>query len=308
MRVARKRIRSIERYLSFVEEGTPIIVGLNNPEEYPDTLRKIGFDEFEAGNTVLPSAVFGNISKFNAEGGEIVHKDRPKETVWHMVEWEREEWRGRYDTESVTDVISRRYKRYPRTPILPPSVELSLQYKTSGELVLTSPSNNYTETQKEMIKHKINLFLEIFGECYVFSENLNEIIDAQVKRLNWNLLPKGPMPWDTLNSHIQRELQKLPDEKRSVAEYRLKTINEYGPQLVAVGKAGFYGYIILGFDKKNIHLCESLWYGNATYVFGEDYEELSKLPKAEILREGRHIERIIHSIYHWKRRLRQLLS
>lgn len=308
MIINKRRIRRLDNYLGFIEEGSTIVVGINNPENYPEILSQIGFTEIEAGYSVLPSSSLGNISKYNAEGKEIVHRDQPKETVWHMVKWTREEWRGRYDTETVTDIISRSYPKYPRTLIPPPSVELTLQYKISGELVLTSPPSEYVEDKKELIKHKINLFLEIFGECYIFSEDLNDIINAPVRKLNWRLLPPGPMPWEELYRELERVIDTVPEEKRAVCEYRLKKINEYGPEQVAVGTAGFNGYVILEFKNKDIYVCESLLYGNATYIFGEDWEELSQLTKAEILRDDLHIERIIHRKYSWERRMRQLLS
>lgn len=308
MIITGRRIRKVDKYLGFLEEGSTIVIGINNPGNYPEILGRIGFTTIEAGYSVLPSASLGNISKFNAEGGAIQHKDRPKETIWRMINWEREEWRGRYDTETVIDVISRRYKRYPITPIPPPSVELSLQYKTSGDLVLTSPPSDYREDQRKAILHKINLFLEIFDECYIFSEDLNEIINAPTRRLNWRILPPGPMPWDELHGELERVINMAPEEKRAVAEYRLREINEYGPEQVAVGTAGFNGYIILGFESKDIFVCESLWYGNATYIFGEDWEELSQMTKADILRNDLHQERIVHHKNRWRRRIRELLS
>jgi len=77
---------------------------------------------------------------------------------------------------------------------------------------------------------------------------------------------------------------------------------------VHVGTAGFLGYIILGFENKDFQVCESLIYGNATYIFGENWEEISQLSKAEILRDDLHRERIIHRKWSWLRRIRELLS
>ena len=150
--------------------------------------------------------------------------------------------------------------------------------------------------------------MEIFGECYIFSEDLNEIIDAPVRKLNWRLLPPGPMPWEELHRELESLLETVPVNKRAVYEYRLKKINEYGPKQVHVGTAGFLGYIILGFENKDFQVCESLIYGNATYIFGENWEEISQLSKAEILRDDLHRERIIHRKWSWLRRIRELLS
>ena len=48
---------------------------------------RVGFKNIEAKYSVLSSALLDNISKFNAKGGEIIHRDRPKKTIWRMVEW-----------------------------------------------------------------------------------------------------------------------------------------------------------------------------------------------------------------------------
>ena len=50
----------------------------------------------------------------------------------------------------------------------------------------------------------------------------------------------------------------------------------------------------MGFKEKNIYTLESLYYGNATYIFDERWEELSKKTKAEILNEKLQTDRVIH--------------
>lgn len=108
-----------------------IYVGIPITKEKTSILRSAGFENFEHGATVLP-AKFGKVTEFNAYGEEIVQKDLPKETVYYTVSWEREEWRGRDNTERVTSYIERSYKKYPRKLIPPPSKEISL-YKNDGK-------------------------------------------------------------------------------------------------------------------------------------------------------------------------------
>jgi len=74
-----------------------------------------------------------------------------------------------------------------------------------------------------------------------------------------------------------------------------------------VGNAGFHGYIIFGFKKKNFYILESVHLGNATYVFGKNWEELSKLTKKEILDEGLQEKRIIHK-RSWENQIRNLFK
>ncbi|NMC60057.1 MAG: hypothetical protein GYA51_11870, partial [Candidatus Methanofastidiosa archaeon] len=153
----------------------------------------------------------------------------------------------------------------------------------------------------------INLFLEIFGECDVFSENLVKIIDVPIKRLNWTILPEGRMPWERLHNKLKPLLDRLSPLKRPVAEWRLQTLKEYNPDFVAAGEAGFRGYVVYGFESQNLYIFESMYYGNATYVFDGNWEELSKKTKAEILDKNLQKERIIH-LKEWKNEIDNLLN
>lgn len=163
-----------------------------------------------------------------------------------------------------------------------------------NEQVISSPVYELNEANIEIIIHSINLFLEIFGECQFFTEKLNEIINLPMKRLNWKILPQGIMPWTKLNEEIKPIIIKAPRGKQVVIKYRLENIHKYNPDFAAIGIGGFRGYIIMGFRHKNIYALESLYYGNATYISGEKWEELSKKTKAEVLNKGLQTDRIIH--------------
>jgi hypothetical protein len=80
-----------------------------------------------------------------------------------------------------------------------------------------------------------------------------------------------------------------------IVEHRIQVLTEeHSPALTAVGRAGFDGYLIFGYPDKHRYVLESLDYGNATYVFGENWEALSQLTKREIIADDLHLARIIH--------------
>jgi len=199
------------------------------------------------------------------------------------------------------------YKRYPRTFIVPPSIEITTYLMNNKEQVIISPIFELNEGNKEEIIHTINLFLEIFGECQFFAENLEEIIKLPIKRLNWRILPPGQMPWIKFKEEVKSLVNSAPKGKQAVIRYRLEKINKYKPDFAAIGEGGFRGYIILGFNQRNIYTLESLYYGNATYIFGEKWEELSKKTKAEILNQNLQADRIIHR-KGWDNRIDKLLK
>ena len=65
--------------------------------------------------------------------------------------------------------------------------------------------------------------------------------------------------------------------------------------------------MIFGFMHRNKYVLESVYPNNATYVFGKNWEELSKLTKAEILKENLQDVRIIHN-NNWQQEIRDLLE
>lgn len=151
------------------------------------------------------------------------------------------------------------------------------------------------------------MFLEIFGEAETLTEDLDGYVVAEIRRLNWTLLPPGEHPWPRLRSHLNAHVEKAPAGNRPVLFHRLEMVNSFGSTFTAIGQAGFAGYIVFGFPERNLYVLESLYYGNATYIFAEDWEELSRRTKAEILAGGHEEARIIHR-EGWESALRQLLG
>lgn len=300
---------NLEPVLRFVPEGTTVAMGVKNPIRFQNVLENIGFAlPLNEGDSILPPASLGPVSKVNAEGYYIVHKDQPKETYYQVRDWYWEQYDGPYSTTTEHKLVDVPHKRYPRTFVSPYGVEITVTKDLQGNLVLISPSVQSTEDKKELLKHTINLFLELFGECQVFSQDLNEIITSPIRKVNWNILPAGRMPWEQLRQQMEPIVQMAPEANRPFILHRLETINRFNPDFWAVGKGGFTGYIIMGFTDKNIYICESVYYGNATYVFAERWEELSKKTKAEILDENLQEERIVHRVRQWNRRINELLA
>lgn len=294
MIIKKRRIRDLESNLPTVKDGQKIIIGAKNLDDKEVQLKKIGFENIDIGTTVLPSPAFGPVSRFNANGKNLVHKDKPKETAYRTIEWHWKQWHGK-DTVDKSKLVDVPYKRYPRSFIVPPSVELKLTTSTKGDTIFVTPM--YTMGfEDDVLLHAINLFLEIFGECYVYTEDLDEIIKTETTRLNWKILPERKRPWRQLKDELKPVISKVRKGKRDFIEKRLETINAFEPEFTAVGTAGFAGYIIMGFPSSNVFVLESLYYGNATYVLGTDWESISKLIKAEILNENLHKDRIIHRV------------
>ena len=153
-------------------------------ERFEEVLPRVGFTmTLEPGELVLPAPVFGARSRFNASGGNLVHRDRPKEEVCHMVEWHWKQWAGGGELEDKSDWRDLCRQRYPRTPIPAPSVELQIAINTQFEKIVIGPAIEYTPENRALLLHIINLFLEIFGECEILQENLEAIWRSRLPEL-----------------------------------------------------------------------------------------------------------------------------
>lgn len=305
MKIKQSKIRALEPYIKSLGNSPSLLVGVAGPS--PEILGKIGFSKgLENGETILPPSSFGPVSRFNAGGKEVIHRDQPKETAYREAEWHWKEWHGRYDQVEQSKIVSVPYKRYPRTLISPPGIELTLTTDTAGNRTVVSPMFADWQSNKEKLLHAVNLFLEIFGECAFFDNDL-KLIKAPIKRLNWRILPPGKRPWKILKTELAEVLNEITKGRKVVVESRLETINVFNPDFAAVGEGGFRGYVVLGFPSRNLFVLESLYFGNATYVFGERWEELSKRTKAEILNQSLQTDRIIHHL-NWKSRIATLFK
>lgn len=302
------RIRSVDRYLGRIKKGTSVIFGVPLAGQDSKLLERIGFNKAPGlGDAVLPAPVFGTVSRFNAEGKDKVHKDQPKETAYRQAEWTWEEWHGRYDRLERSKIVDVPYKRYPRTFIPPPSVELAVQEGKDGELIIATPSTAYEMANESRIVHLANLMLEIFGYCQILTGDLEEIPLSKLRRVNWEVLPRGRRPWKKLEHELKQVIDGASEGNQPVIRHRLEVVNRYEPDFVAVGRAGFRGYLIFGFPEKELYVLESAYTGNATYVFGEDWDSLSKLTKAEILSDDLQEARLIHR-EGWEQSVKRLLG
>lgn len=306
MHIRQKRVLNVENYLALIPKGS-FRVSFNLPSNGDTILEKAGFRlPVKPGDTILPSPI-GPVSSFNADGKWTSLKDQPKESRYiRTVLWTRIQWAGRNQTEEITDERDIFRDCYPREFNAPPSVELTYA-EFSGRRLIISPVYQNSETRHGEIRHVINLFLELFGECELISEALAPFVKAEVRRVHWKLLPPGEQPWEQLESHIKQSLKRYSSRTQKVIMDRAKTIKGFGPDMQVIGLGGFADYVAYIFSSKGLVLLESIKRDNAIYIFGEDWEQFSQLSKAEILNENCHLHRVIHA-KGWQGRVAYILE
>ena len=271
--VEQKFIMNVDRYLIGIRDGQNFYAGIKITEEVKPLLKKIGFKELTPNQQLLPRPI-GSRTRFNANGGFIKHKELPKEIHYRSVFLT--DWHG---NDHLVDIP---YERFKRTSIPAPSIEFCL-IESNGDLLLLSPELIKSNETSAKNKQVINILLEIFGRCDFFTTEFVPVLkELPIKRVNWEILPPGEYPWERLSEVIGNIKSNRPNVGKRQA-HTMDRILRYKPSQVIVGVGGFRGYIIMAFEDKNLFVVENPLYGNATYVFDNNWEEFSKLSKSDII-------------------------
>ncbi|MCX6378990.1 MAG: hypothetical protein NT023_05855 [Armatimonadetes bacterium] len=306
MIIQKKRIRNLERHLPDNFRGQELCLGIVYTEHNAERIKQAGFPVKPViGDRILPTFI-GPVTRFNAEGKMKIRRDLPMETAYRQVEWHWTEWHGKEEVER-SDFKDVPYQRYPREFIPPPSVEVQAVLDNQGRLLIVTDPLLYENAGSLDFLHAMNVCLELFGECEVFTLTLASTTSLATHRLNWQILPAGKYPWEKVRSAVQPIIDRAKKGHIGAIVMRLETVSGYEPEFVAIGTAGFHGYIIFGFPSKPLFILESAYYGNATYVFDRDWETLSRLTKAEILDQSLQKDRLVH-LSGWPLRLGRLFG
>ena len=256
-----------------IQIGIPVIdkeatkVGLNN-----------------VGDIILPSCNFGPACNRNANGYSYPDRTKPKEERYITTNWIQP-----FGNEYASSVACDIYKPcYPLIEVPSTDIELTLYENDKSEKYVVALLTENIR-QNHLIE-SINIFLEIYGECYIFSDEIVIENSSKLRRCNWEILPPGELPSEHLKSRLKRE----GEDTNTYDVNRLKVLEHYNVEQIVEGINGFDGYYAYVF--KECCVFESAIYGNATYIVPkENWEIWSQKTKKELLDENIVIEKLVHT-------------
>lgn len=290
MKFRDKSVRSLTKLLKIAgdAEKVRLAVSLNDISE--DLLMLIGFDRSPSIGDYLIPAILGKFTNFNVNGKEVVLKDLPKISESVMFYGASRDWHGGIHHGLKT----RNIKKYPRKNIAAPS-EIFEIVNIEDSLFLSSSILDLNDLDEARNIHITNLMLECFSEFDIYDIEKQKIVGPRLKHLQWDVLPSGEYPWSKAKAIISQRTEHLEEKDRKVIEYRMRVISQKEPDFLATGRAGFNGYFVYGFTNRDVYILESMEFGNATYVFNSEWEEISKLTKNQIINSDLPHQRIIHN-------------
>ncbi len=264
-------------------EGDIFVASKENLSD--DILQKIGFKTPIENGTSLVPAEQGRFTNYNLNGKNIVRKDLPKENrLINTFCWKWKLWDGE-EREDYVDI----YKDcYPRQYINPPLEEV---YFLKEKKCIVS--KKIAKTDKLTLLHTVNMFLEIFGECYL-TNNLENIIP--IKKVPWIIFPQGKKgDYSTLTGKdLCPNYAKFSKRTQQFIDDRTEFLKSYNPKTIYTGESSFRNYLVFEYPHKKLTILESNSLDNATYIFDKDWKEYSKLTKGEVLAGKFQKARIFH--------------
>lgn len=264
--------------------------------------------EFE--NQVVPAHNVGRYSRYNVQGREIKRSDLPK--IQKTYSWDVPNYG---DWSKGSHVVSRTREVYARD-YLPPK-ELCIEI-TLGEVVTIEGDREYlfffrvgevlnseADYFYDELLFALNFLQENIGLCDVAESTTSYDDYLRTTYVGWEILPPGE--YDATLRRILEICGRVSPQARDRINERAQLLHSMNPRNYIVGRSGFRRYFGAQFSD-NLVVFENIEYGNAIYIMYDNWDELSRQSRSEILRSGRgDYERIVHR-QGWETRLRRLIQ
>jgi hypothetical protein len=265
----------------------------------------LNIDTLEVGKSweIVPPSDCGMRSKRNLDGWVNVRRDLPKFTkyFYHDIAIYGDAARNGMMTVAIPREV---YERDEYPPYLF-HVEISVkEYLKNGlygivfsvDEVFLRGSSSFDED----LFFAVNLLQETTGVSGVVAAENPEFVFSSV--LNWELFPPGNL--EAVKTALCSGNRPISED--TVSE-RLELFEQFNPLQYLRGLGGNDYYIGAKYSD-DLVVFENLKYGNALYVLYDDWEELSKRPRSELLKlRTSKFDRLVH-VKGWETRFAVLMQ
>ena len=258
--------------------------------------------------SVIPSKDSGKYSNININGREIIRKDLPKEIHYNSIE------NPNYgDSYNGTHTVNLPYEKYPRDFQPPRELEILISCKDCKpnlpNYIIAFQVQEVLDKNAKDFENKLfedlNFLQENIGTFGIEAANIPIIEYAKSLHVSWEILPPG-----TLDDTIQRIFHgKTPTtQEKNTAKERYEFFQSLKPKSLVFGQSGFRRYFGALLED-NLVVFENIEYGNAVYILFDNWEELSKLSRIDLLsgKFGTSFERVIHNTG-WKSDVKTIVA
>lgn len=268
----------------------------------------LGLEKNDGGAYVgMPAEDLGRWSRWNAVGREVVRRDLPKETKTV----------GGWETPNFGDPARGTHTHYTTREVWPRELKYGEQLQATVQLNFEASrwvaqcvvervfDVNGSQTQDDYL-YAASLSRHWFGSADVIAVDGENSPVFPTQLLEWEVLPPGTS--DQVRASVAALVN--PRTSRDAIEsmvVRIQEIEKLAPEERLVGTSGLEHYLGFKFGDDFV-VFENARYGNAIYIFHEDWDLLSRLSRTELLSAHKDkIERIVHT-GPWESKLKQAVA
>lgn len=258
--------------------------------------------------SIVPPESQGKYSDRNINGFEVVRKDLPKETHYNSIE--SPNWGDSY---YGTHTVNLPYQKYPRDFYPPRELEILMSSKDVRPNLPTyiiafqvqEVLDKHDRSFKDRLLENLNLLQESVGACGVEAATMALSDYAKSLHVSWEILPPG-----TLEETIERVFRgKTPtQQQKDVTAERYNFFQSLKPKGLVFGQSGFRRYFGALLED-NLVVFENVEYGNAVYILFDNWEELSKISRLDLMsgKFNGSFERVVHTSG-WKGKVKTIVA
>ncbi len=257
--------------------------------------------------SVYPDISFGAVAKENVNGKELVDKKSPKISKQIYLgdrpiygDWSN----GSFDLWQTRKVYRRKLIQAKGFSLVFTAGDFDERKKSwiitaSIEPVLDRKEKNFDES----LIFALSLLHEIVGKVDVFPSDVtpDQMIDFQI--VSWKIFPPGQR---NFKIEVEKRIALKPKTEQGIILDRAATIINLKPLEYILGSglaSNYYGALFAD----DLVVFENLDYGNATYLLYENWRDLSKLSRTELLNGRENYDRLIHD-KNWAKSLKEVVT
>jgi hypothetical protein len=257
----------------------------------------------------IPDENFGTVSNRNSNGIEISHKEKPKvkKSIYlgdrpNFGDWSK----GSFSLWQTRDV-------YQKSFIQPKGLSIRVEIhdynksKKSWKVTFTidTPLDISSVTFEEDLLFSLSLLNEVTRKYNVFSSETTPEQIASARIVSWEFFPPGERDISSIITYKMTHSNSNSENDKTILN-RALVIEKLKPKQFIFGSEISNDYYGAQFHE-NLIVFENIRYGNATYILYDDWEEISKLSRTEILNSDNNFDRIIHDSG-WEKTLKETLK
>ena len=259
---------------------------------------------------ISPENLKGRYAKRNLNGYDIVHRDLPK--IHKTYSWEVPNFgdpdKG-YHEICVTRLVYQRKHIAPREWCI--RVELLKEehlddgvrlftFKITVDTILCKTESLF----RDDLFFALNLLQENTFSCNVFDAKTTKEDFLKTRSVGWEIFPAGSL--EQAICYATSQIEKTDEVKKRI-EHRAEFLQSLKPTEYIVGFGMNRRYFGAKF-KDNLVVFENIEYGNAIYILFDNWMEISKMSRIEILqRKEKDFIRLPHR-KNWEQVLRHNLD